>query len=142
VEGTRSRTLDPAVATFLERYPPVVWIMKARCPRCRSWAWVDLIAHEAQCARGHTVSLQELNAYRAAHPARPTLPAELRAYYPQGVTCPACGARLALRIRQAVGRCAACAAEWTFAALIDAAAARIMAQAPNGAVPDCRRRGW
>lgn len=62
---------------------------------------------------------------------QPTLPRELRWYYPRGVACPICGERLHLRLREATGRCADCAQQWSFAALIDRAAQRLMEEPPR-----------
>ena len=56
---------------------------------------------------------------------------DLLRYYPGGVTCPICRHRLRLPRRTEAGECEQCDRAWSYAALIDVAAQRIMAQSPR-----------
>lgn len=125
--------LDPVVQAFLTRFPPAGPFDRNRCPDCHRWAFVDLGRQEVICYR-HDPPRRWTLAERLALAERPSrLPAELRQYYPGGVTCPVCQTRLALRVRWAEGTCPHCETTWTFADLIDRAAQRLMEEEPNGA---------
>jgi len=128
--------LDPEVQAFLTRFPPFGPWDRTKCPECGAWAFVDLKAKEIICYR-HTPDKVWTLAERLALPDAPTrrsrLPDDLRHYYPHGVTCPICRDRLQLHLTEQTGICAACDQTWTFAALIDVAADRLMQEEPLGA---------
>jgi len=129
-------TLDPEVQIFLTRFPPFGPWDRTRCPIGRHWAFVDLKAKEIRCYRHEPIRVWTLAERLALVDARPRpsrLPDELRAYYPQGVTCPICRSRLRLHLDVATGTCEPCDQTWTFAALIDGAARTLMEEEPLGA---------
>lgn len=128
--------LDPDVQAFLTRFPPFGPWDRTRCPVCRAWAMVDLRAKEIVCYHHDPVrvwTLAERLTLPDATPRAGRLPADLRRYYPHGVTCPACRSRLQLALAEATGTCTACDQTWTFAALVDVAARRLMEEEPLGA---------
>jgi len=47
-------TPHPDALEFLQWYAPRVLITSARCPLCRRWTYVDLLAGELVCARHPT----------------------------------------------------------------------------------------
>lgn len=128
--------LSPAVQAFLTRWPPRMLMSTAPCPDCHRRAAADLIREEVVCYRHDPEKVWPLTDYLThtdATPRRSRLPDDLRQYYPNGVTCPDCGSRLRLRIRDEAGDCARCDQSWTFAHLIDAKAAHLMQEEPLGA---------
>lgn len=123
--------LDPEVAEFLDLYPPLVWIMRARCPLCREWGFVDVLERESICRRGHRHTLAELNAWKRTHPSGVPQPATLYQYYPSGVVpCPSCGAALELDDARQQGSCG-CGGDWPYSHLIDRRAQAIMEEPPR-----------
>lgn len=125
--------LDPDLAALFSRWPPRVLISTVPCPACGRRAVVDGVRKEIACYH-HREGIRTFPlAARLADADRPRLPDDLRAYYPQGVTCPADGVRLRLRLTDAEGTCPACGGVFTFDHLRDAAAQRLMEEAPLGA---------
>lgn len=48
-------TIHPDAQEFLQWFPPRVLVTSSRCPDCREWAYVDLLAGELVCYRHATV---------------------------------------------------------------------------------------
>jgi uncharacterized protein (DUF983 family) len=131
----------PSLQAYWDRFPLIIHLSKVRCPMHRQqWLFMDEITETAYCFTcDRDWTTVEVVAWAAARGAtttdRPRLPEALRQYYPRGVTCPTCGRRLQLRLRTQEGFCPTCEADYTFDALMDAAANVCMQEPPLGAVP-------
>lgn len=111
--------LGPVIEAYLALYPADVLITRAKCPTCRRWTYVDLLAGEAVCRNGHPLSVLALIAARHAdHPTTSRLPAALRARYPLGLVCRHDGSRLTVDVGAETAQCPQCAGAWTWDGLM------------------------
>ncbi len=129
---------SPTLQAYWDTFPLQIHLSKVRCPIHGHWLFMDEMpdVEQAWCDRcDRAWTTVDLVQWRQDHPKAPPqrVPPDLRRFYPTEVTCPDCGSRLALQIRDEKGRCAVCEELWSFGQLIDRAAQKVMAEAPNGA---------
>ncbi len=142
----RPRPPDPG--EFLRYYPPHLLVGRFSCPRCGRVGSLDLLRGAVRPGCGHHWTLARLirqyaplddpwpaRQWERVHPlaARWWTVAPVRALI-ASARCPACRTWMPVDLLAAEAGCWAegCGATWTVPALIDAAAARIMGQAPRG----------